>query len=294
MERREWKGVLAAAASSLLGGTAVATTRLVIGTISPLTLAALRYAIGLACLAALVRLARLRAIAPADRWRVALLGVLFFAVFPVLFNAALAHTTAARGALALATLPLLTLALAACVGAERLTAAKVAGVAVAIGGVAGALASDLGRVPGAWQGDLIMVAAALAGALFNVASRPTLRRTQALPFTTGAMAAGVTALLLATAPAVAQHGLAPGAAQVGSVQVLAVAYLGVVGAALVFWLWSVGLAHTTPTRVAVTVTLNPVAAMALGAVMLGEEVTLPLVGGLAAVLGGIVLTTCSR
>src|SRR5258708_6821190 len=136
MDRRESKGVIAAALSSLLGGSAVATTRLVIGAIHPLTLAALRYGIGVACLAAIVRLARLRAIATADRWRIALLGVLFFAVFPVLFNIALAYTTAARGALALSTLPLLTLVVAAIAGAEILTARKLAGVALAIGGVA--------------------------------------------------------------------------------------------------------------------------------------------------------------
>ena len=132
MDRRESKGVLAAALSSLLGGSAVATTRLVIGAIDPLTLAALRYGIGVTCLAAIVRLARLRAIAVADRWRIALLGVLFFAVFPVLFNIALAYTTAARGALALSTLPLLTLVVAAIAGAEILTARKLASATPAI------------------------------------------------------------------------------------------------------------------------------------------------------------------
>ena len=286
MDRRESKGVLAAALSSLLGGSAVATTRLVIGAIDPLTLAALRYGIGVACLAAIVRLAQLRAIAAADRWRIALLGVLFFAVFPVLFNAALVYTTAARGALALATLPLLTLVVAAIARAETLTARKLAGVGLAIGGVALALAGDLGGVPGAWRGDAVMVATALTGAVFNVASRPYLRRYPALPFTTAAMAAGVAALLVVTAPSVAAHGLV-----LGGVQVAAVAYLGVVCAALVFWLWSVGLEHTTPTRVAVTITLNPVSAMVLGAAMLGEPVTPVLLGGLAAVIGGIVLTT---
>ena len=146
-------------------------------------------------------------------------------------------------------------------------------------------------MPGAWRGDAIMVATALTGAVFNVASRPYLRRYPALPFTTAAMAAGVAALLLVTAPVVTAHGRWAGGLMLGGVQLAAVAYLGVVCAALVFWLWSVGLEHTTPTRVAVTVTLNPVSAMVLGAAMLGEPVTPVLLGGLAAVIGGIVLTT---
>ena len=70
-----------------------------------------------------------------------------------------------------------------------------------------------------------------------------------------------------------------------------VVYLGVFGAALAFLLWGYGLAHTTPTRVAVTVTVNPMMAMLGAALFLGEPVTPALLGGLAAVALGIVLTT---
>lgn len=74
----------------------------------------------------------------------------------------------------------------------------------------------------------------------------------------------------------------------------AVGYLGVVGAALTFWLWSKGLERTTPTRVAVTVTVNPISSMTLGAALLGEPVTLRLLTGLGAVLAGIWLATRER
>ena len=60
----------------------------------------------------LVGLALLIALAFRGRWperrdwvAVAGLGILFFGVFMALFNAALRYTTAARGALALSTLP---------------------------------------------------------------------------------------------------------------------------------------------------------------------------------------------
>ena len=55
---------------------------------------------------------------------VAALGVMFFAVFFVFYNIALAFTTAARGALALSTLPLWTMVVAALLGAEPLTLRK--------------------------------------------------------------------------------------------------------------------------------------------------------------------------
>ena len=47
--------------------------------------------------------------------------------------------------------------------------------------------------------------------------------------------------------------------------------------------------YTTPTRVAVTVTLNPVASMVLAALLLGEAVTPRLMLGLVAVIAGIAL-----
>ena len=52
--------------------------------------------------------------------------MLFFALFPILFNASLIFTTAARGALALSTLPLLTMLVGAALGSEALTAAQIA------------------------------------------------------------------------------------------------------------------------------------------------------------------------
>jgi drug/metabolite transporter (DMT)-like permease len=71
----------------------------------------------------------------------------------------------------------------------------------------------------------------------------------------------------------------------------AVGFLGIVGGAITFLLWSVGLARATPTRVAVTVALNPVSAMLAGAAWLGEPVGPALLGGLGAVVVGILVAT---
>ena len=71
------------------------------------------------------------------------LGVLYFALFPILFNASLIFTTAARGALALSTLPLLTMVVGAALGSEALTMRKSVGVVIATLGVALALLSNL-------------------------------------------------------------------------------------------------------------------------------------------------------
>jgi drug/metabolite transporter (DMT)-like permease len=279
------RGVLAASASSLLGGSCVVATRYVIGATDPLTLALLRYGIGVICLLPLAWWLRSIAVAKADRLPIALLGLLFFAVFPVLFNASLAYTTAPRGSLALSTLPLLTLLFASAWRAEKLTGLKLAGVLLAAGGVASALSGQIGSdsQPDAWIGDLLMVATAACGAVYNVLAGPYLRRYPALVVTTWAMLAGVLGLVVVNiGQGVSAPVLAPGEWAV-------VAFLGIVGAALTFLLWSWGLEYTTPTRVAVTVTLNPVASMVLAALLLGEAVTPRLMLGLVAVMAGIAL-----
>ena len=68
-------------------------------------------------------------------------------------------------------------------------------------------------------------------------------------------------------------------------------YLGIGGGALAFILWVLALQRTTPTLVANTMTVNPIAAGLLAAQLVGEPVTLNLVGGLVAVFTGIFIAT---
>lgn len=283
----DFLGVSAAVLSSAIGGASIGITRFISGTIDPLATGAFRFGIGAAMLL------------PAALWQggpwpgrrdwpaVAGLGLLFFALFPVLFNASLIFTTSARGALALSTLPLLTLATGAALGMEPLTLRKTAGVLIAVAGVALSLVSDLANAPQeAWRGDLLMVLAALCMAIYTVFSKPLIRRTDPLAFTFAAMCVGAFCLALAAA---ASGSFAPVAA-FGASQWSAVIFLGIVGGALTFFLWSLALRYTTPTRVAVSVTVNPISASAVGSILLGEPVGWGLVAGLAAVFLGIWLS----
>ena len=120
-------GVLAAVLSSALGGTSIGATRFLVSAIDPLAIGSFRFGIGFLLLLP-VALFRGRQWPPRRDWpAVAGLGLLFFAAFPILFNASLIFTTAARGALALSTLPLLTMVVGAALGSEPLTARKTAG-----------------------------------------------------------------------------------------------------------------------------------------------------------------------
>jgi len=120
----ETVGVLIAVLSSTFGGMAGAVTRFVVGSIDPVTIAAFRFGIGVALLLPLALILRSAFPRGRDWLGASLLGVMFFAVFFVFYNIALAYTTAARGALALSTLPLWTMVVAALLGAEPLTLRK--------------------------------------------------------------------------------------------------------------------------------------------------------------------------
>ena len=284
-------GVLAAVVSSALGGTSIAATRYVVGACDPLVLGAFRFGLGFIFLPPVALMLRERWPPAADWPQVLGLGVLFFGLFPILFNASLLFTTSARGALALSTLPLLTMVAGASLGIEPLTARKTLGVLVATGGVATALLSDLASAPpGAWRGDLLMVSAALCMALYNVWSKPFIRRSSPIAFTTMGMAAGACGLI---AISLARGGFAP-VANFDAAQWGAVAYLGVFGSAITFFLWAFALGHTTPTRVAISVTVNPMTAALVGAALLHEPIRWNLVVGLVTVFAGIGIATTAR
>ena len=285
-------GVLAAVLSSGLGGTSIGATRYLVNAIDPLAIGSFRFGIGFLLLLP-VALLQGGVEWPRQDWPgVAGLGVLYFALFPILFNASLIFTTAARGALALSTLPLLTMVVGAALGSEALTARKSLGVVIATLGVAIALLSGLASAPlGAWRGDLLMVGAAVCMAIYSIWSKPFIARSGPIPFTTMSMGVGAACLIVISC---CRGSFTPVAA-FGKPQWLAATYLGAFGSALTFYLWAFALARTTPTRVAISVTVNPVAASLVGAILLQEPLGWNLVGGIVTVFAGIwIATTAGR
>ena len=117
--------------------------------------------------------------------------------------------------------------------------------------------------------------------------RPFIERSSALGFLAVGMGSGAFALIL--------FGLLSGrVAAVGSfgaAQWIASIYLGVGGGALAFILWVMALQRASPTRVANTMTVNPIAAALLAAWLVSEPITPNLVVGLLAVFAGIWIAT---
>jgi len=284
---------LAAAVACICFGASVVATRYVVPQTTPVVLAFLRYVIASACMFALLRGRALVAMPGRDRAQIALLGALFFGLFPWSFSASLTHLPAATVALIVATNPLVTLALSVLRGTERLSARMVIGQLLALAGIV--LAIDPARATAAqstsgtnyWIGYVLAFTTVICGSIYNVWSRPLLLRYSSALVTTWAMVAGV--LLLA--PLALLQGLGTHTRTISLNGWLAVLFLGTLGGAVGFGLWSYALRRSTPSRVAVFLALNPISAIALGVFLLGEPITMRLILALVAVLAGINLAT---
>lgn len=282
-----WAGVL----SSLFGGMAAAVTRFAVGAVDPVLLAIFRFGGGFLVLLPIAVLTRAAWPKGRDWIPVAALGAMFYGVFFVVYAEALVYTTAARGALAVSTLPILTMVIAALLGREHLSLRKTAGVLIAMAGVAAALGAGLSDAPKeAWRGDATMMAGMLSMALYNVFSRPLMARSSPLGYATAGMAFG--ALLN-----IVFAGASAGLTALGGLHLahwIAGAYLGIFAGGLGFYLWVYALKVATPTRVANTITVSPIAAATLATLLLGERIGIPLVLGIVAVAAGIWLSSTSR
>lgn len=287
-ERRAVRGAIAAAIASVFFGASVVATRFVVGQTQPVSLAFLRYLIATLCLSPLLVQALRVRMPTRDLLTIAGLGTLFFGVFPWSFSASLQYSPSARVAIEIATTPFITLIVSRLRGYDRITGPKIAGQLMAFAGLYLALARaapGVGDQHQVWKGDLCIAITVTCGALYNVFSRPLLQRYQSLHVTAISMAAG--ALFLA--PIAATQGLFTRVPTFTTGGWMAVLFLGVFGGAVGFALWIWALERSTPSRVAVFITLNPITAITMSAVLLHEPITTGFLFGLVGVLGGIIL-----
>jgi drug/metabolite transporter (DMT)-like permease len=222
-----------------------------------------------------------------DLLAISLLGITQFGILIALLNYGLRFIPSARAALIFATFPLLTLIVAAALGHERLTLAKLAGVLMTLAGVGVALGEKAIRSDGAasqWIGELAVFASALSGAVCSVLYRPYLKKYPTLPVSAYAMLASVGFLTVLAAA----EGFFDSPPRFTPWGWLAVAYIGV-GSGIGYFLWLWALRHATPTQVSVFLALSPVTAAGLGALLLGEAISAMALLGLACVALGLTL-----
>jgi drug/metabolite transporter (DMT)-like permease len=281
-------GILPIAAAAMCGflvGAAIVATRSVVDQAGPASLALLRYAIGFSLLATPALLGPRVHVDKRDLLPIAALGVVQFGVLIALLNYSLQFIGSAHAALIFATMPLLTMLLAALLGHERLSLAKALGVLLSIAGV-GIVSAEKLSLPAAtanvWIGVFAALASALCGAVCSVLYRPYVRKYPALPVSAFAMLASVAFLALLAAG----EGFFSAFPHFTLNGWFAVLFIGA-NSGLGYFLWLWALAHTTATRVTIFMALSPVTAGVLGALFLGEATSPLLLLAVAFVVLGL-------
>jgi len=279
---------LALAAACLTGvqvGAALVASRFAIEATGPTGLALLRYGIGAAVLVPVaLAVGRVR-IPLRDLLPIAVIGIGQFGVLIALLNLSLLSLTSARAALIFATLPLVTLMLAIALGRERATPAKALGAALSVLGVALALGESVwqaGSGAAPWAGMAAALASTLVGAGCSLAYRPYLIRYPTLPISALAMAASVLFLALLVRldpPPVGWDGWAE--VPWGPVVFVGLSSAGGYG------LWLYALKHLEASAVTLFMSLSPLTALALDALIFDDPVGPGLLLGIAAVATGL-------
>lgn len=269
--------LLTALAPAIWGSTYVVTT-LMLPPDYPLTIAMLR-----ALPAGFLLLLAVRQLPQGIWWlRSFVLGALNFSVFWALLFVAAYRLPGGVAATLGAIQPLVVIGLARALLSSPVRNLSVAAALAGLAGVALLVLSPKAAL------DPVGVAAGLASAVSMALGTVLSRRWQppvsALTFTSWQLTAG--GILLAPVALLAEPSLPP----LTPLNVLGIAYLGLIGAALTYVLWFRGVARLEPATVSSLGFLSPVSAVLLGWGLLGQSLGAWQMAGIGIVVGSVWLS----
>jgi drug/metabolite transporter (DMT)-like permease len=198
------------------------------------------------------------------------------------------HLASSLAAILIAAVPLIVALMALRVDhEERAEGSRLVGLIVGFTGVVVLLGLDVAGRPGELLGAFAILLAAVGYAAGPMIIKHRFRAIDPLGPITASM--GISALVLAPAAALSPPEAVPSGEALTSVIVL-----GLVCSALGFLLFFALIHEVGPGRATVITFVNPVVAVALGIVLLGEGIGLSAVAGLLLILAGSWLSTGGR
>jgi drug/metabolite transporter (DMT)-like permease len=216
------------------------------------------------------------------------LGVIGNGVYQVFFAEGVAHARAGTASLVIAASPAAIAIAGRLAGVERVAARGWVGIGLALTGIA-LVTLGTGRTPtgdDSALGVALLVAAVASWATYTVFLKPYTARYDGLTVTAVALVGGALPLAAVSAPALV-------AARWGDVTPAtwgAIAYAGLLSMAVAYLLWYEGVRRIGPTRTSMYANLQPIVALVVAWVALGEVPTAWQGAGAACVLSGLVLT----
>lgn len=211
------------------------------------------------------------------------IGIFGVALNQLFFVIGISSTTVTHAALMLGLTPVLVLLIAGSLKMERITVSKVAGMAVAISGVAILQTTHTGA-PSA-VGDSFIFLASLTFAVFTVMGKRSATTYDAITVNTFAYVGSAVALLPLT---ISQARTVP-LAGISLTAWLCLLYMAAFASVLCYLIYYYAIRRMAPSRVSAFSYFQPLLASLMAVFWLGEQVSLSLVAGGAVIFTGVIL-----
>ena len=265
--------------------------------LSPTVLAAARFSIASAFFVLpLARAVLQRQVSGADLVRMAALGQIAYSIYFWLQYTGVQRTNAGVASiLVVGLIPLATALLSQLMAREPLTPFKIAALLLGLGGVVVVALQQgviLARSAGFLLGALCLVGNAFAFALYSTLSKRWMRTISPLVMTGGTMLGGALGLILLSLADPANNRWAD-VRRLAPEQAIALLFLILVCSVAAYFAYNFALTRVPAARAAVYIYFEPVVALALGAALLSERLSVQTILGALLIAASVALVHLS-
>ncbi len=219
------------------------------------------------------------------------LGLIGNTLYQLGFILGLDRTRAGNASLLLSLPPVFIAILSSLIGDERHTGITWGGVILSVFGVALVSGTTVQMEAGATLiGDLILLGAAIVWALYTVGARRMIQRYGSVQVTAWTMWVGAAGLLVAGYPSLRRQDWGA----VDSLGWAALFFSSCFAIGLAYLIWNRGVEQIGATRTSMYANVTPIVALSLGAIWLGERLTLLSVLGALLTIAGVLLVRADR
>jgi len=256
--------------------------------LEPLAFNGVRVALAGLALLLVTRLQHLELPPRRQVWALLALGVLGNGVYQVLFVEGISRTRAGNAALVMAATPVLIAFLGRLRGVEKVHARGYLGIALSVAGIgvvmSGTAAAKVGDA--SLLGDLFILGCSATWAAYTVLLKPYTHHVDGVQVSALTMIGGAVPLCLVAAPSIGRTAWTALPYEAW----LAITYSGLFALVIAYLIWYRGIKLIGPTRTSMYSNLQPIFAVLVAWVALGEVPTAAQGVGAAAVAGGLLLT----
>ena len=224
-----------------------------------------------------------------DSLMLLLLGTLGNGVYQILFVEGIARTRAGDAALLISASPAFIAIMGRIRGSEHVPPRWFIGIALSILGMGLVVVGTTSSTPAhsaTLLGDSLLLISSLCWSVYTVYLQPYTHRIGGIHLSALTMLGGMVPLLLVASPAI----LATDWIHLPPLAWGSITYSGLFALVIAYLFWYNGVRVLGPTRTAMYSNLQPVFALAVAWLVLGESITLWQIAGAISIIGGLLLT----